>query len=73
MPSIVRWLKIAPVIVASARKAPSQAVRGMISKIAAISSTIPEPIRPAASKFSPSSVENMYFDSSAPVNLKKSV
>ena len=62
--------EIAPDIVPSARTAPIATVDGISNRITATNSTAPEPSLPHGS--SPS-VENMYFDSSAPVNLKKSV
>src|SRR5512144_3012770 len=70
IPSLVRWLKIAPVIVPKASTAPIVTVEGIISRITATSSTAPEPNRPHGSS---QSVEKMYFDSSAPLNLKNSV
>ena len=70
LPSLVRLLKIVPVIVPKASTAPIVIVEGIISRITATNSTAPEPNRPHGS--SPT-VEKIYYDSSAPVNLKNNV
>src|SRR5271165_2355022 len=70
MPRIVRWLRIAPAMTPNASSEPNQVNRGVSSKIAAISSTTPEPMRPQGS--APTFVK-MYTDSGAAVNLKNSV
>ncbi len=61
---------MAPNIVPNPSNAPSKVVLGIKIKNEAISSTIPEPIRP---KGSIPKVEKIYTDSSAPVNLKYNV
>lgn len=49
IPSFVRWLKIAPVIVPSASRAPIVTVRGISSSGGVINSTTPDPMRPHGS------------------------
>src|SRR5713101_843877 len=49
MPSTVRWLRMAPAITPIARSDPSQVNRGVRIRIAAISSTTPDPMRPHGS------------------------
>jgi hypothetical protein len=70
MPSFVRWVRIAPATAPSASIAPIVTVAGIKSNITATSSSTPDPILPHGSA---PSVVKMYFDSSAPVNLKNSV
>ena len=61
---------MAPVITADASSAPSVTARGVSSSTTAPSSTQPLAMRPHGST---PSVAKMYFDSSAPLNLKNSV
>src|SRR6266851_4053052 len=49
MPSTVKWLSMAPAITPMARSDPSQVNRGVRIRIAAISSTTPDPMRPHGS------------------------
>ena len=49
IPSKVRWLMIAPVIMPRARTAPAHTKRRVRSRIAAINSSTPDPIRPHGS------------------------
>ena len=70
MPSFVRWLTMAPLMTPSDNNAPSVTVLGTSNSTVAINSAKPEPMRPHGSM---PRVWKMYFDSSAPVNLNKSV
>src|SRR5712691_4482707 len=70
MPSTVRWLKMAPAITPMARSDPRHVNRGVRIRIAASSSTTPDPMRPHGSAPTFGKRET---DSGAAVNLKKRV
>ena len=70
IPSIVRWLSIAPLITPNPRKAPNQVNPGTKSKMEAANSVIPDAYLPHGSI---PTVSKMYILSGAPVNLKNNV